>query len=296
MDSVRSYSDIFTLGHRYVQDILSGNVTVQEKYDGSQISFGVNTEGYLLMRSKNAQIDLDVPGMLEQAVASVQAKMMGLVPGHVYRGEYLKSKKHNALAYSRVPNGHIVLYDIDQGEQCYTSAEDVAREAVRLGFEPAHTFFVGEGLTVEQLEGFIKVESSLGGAVVEGVVIKDYNRFGQDKKVLMAKLVRQDFKEINATNWKAENPTRGDLVERIILRYRTNARWQKAVQHLRDSGELVNAPQDIPALMKEVEADVLKECEAEIKDILFEHFRKDILRGVRAGLPEWYKEQLGVGG
>lgn len=296
MDAIHSYSEIFTIGHRCVQDILGGNVTVQEKYDGSQISFGMNEDGHLLMRSKNAQIDLNAPGMFERAVASVQAKVMGLVPGHVYRGEYLKSPKHNALAYSRVPTGHIVLYDIDQGEQCYASAECVVQAAKDLGFESAHTFFVGEGLTVEQLEGFIKTESSLGGTIVEGVVIKDYNRFGRDKKALMAKLVRQDFKEINATNWKAENPTRGDLVERIILRYRTNARWQKAVQHLRDAGELVNAPQDIPALMKEVEADVLKECEGEIKDILFEHFRKDILRGVRAGLPEWYKEQLGAGG
>jgi hypothetical protein len=71
-----------------------------------------------------------------------------------------------------------------------------------------------------------------------------------------------------------------------------NGRWEKAVERLRDAGKLEGSPRDIGALIKEVPADVLEECEHEIRDILFRHFWPQISRGITAGLAEWYKEQL----
>ena len=37
-----SYPDVYELGHKIVSDVLNGHVLVQEKVDGSQISFGVD--------------------------------------------------------------------------------------------------------------------------------------------------------------------------------------------------------------------------------------------------------------
>jgi hypothetical protein len=39
--SLRSYSSPFNLGHKALEDLFDGTVTVQEKIDGSQFSFGV---------------------------------------------------------------------------------------------------------------------------------------------------------------------------------------------------------------------------------------------------------------
>jgi hypothetical protein len=72
----------------------------------------------------------------------------------------------------------------------------------------------------------------------------------------------------------------------------TEARWRKAVQHLKEKGELRGAVQDIGPLMKEVALDF----EAEEKDWFIEQvweiMRKDALRRVQSGMPNWYKEQL----
>lgn len=44
--------------------------------------------------------------------------------------------------------------------------------------------------------------------------------------------------------------------------------------------------------MKEVPEDIKKECEAEIKELLFNHYWPNISRGVSNGIPEWYKKLL----
>ena len=127
---------------------------------------------------------------------------------------------------------------------------------------------------------------------MEGVVIKNYNVFTAEKKVAMAKIVRQEFKEQNSSNWKDEHPTSQDIIQRLIETYRNEARWRKAVQHLRDAGELQGEMKDIPLLMKEVSADVLKECKDEIVERLFAYAWPKIMKGITRGLPEWYKTQI----
>lgn len=70
------------------------------------------------------------------------------------------------------------------------------------------------------------------------------------------------------------------------------ARWNKAVQHLKERGEFTESPKDIGPLIKEVQHDIAEECSDEIKDALYRYAIKHIQRGVVAGLPEWYKEEL----
>ena len=136
--------------------------------------------------------------------------------------------------------------------------------------------------------------SILGGQKIEGVVVKPfaYDKFGADKKVLMAKFVSEAFKEIHSAEWKKSNPTKGDVLDVIVASLRTPARWNKAIQHLRENGEITDSPKDIGALIREVQADVLKECADDIRMRLFSWARPRVQRGVVAGLPEWYKNEL----
>ena len=233
--------------------------------------------------------------MFKKAVEWIVSNQSSLYPNWVYRGEYLLKPKHNTLEYYRVPHNHIIIFDICDGLESYLSYSDLCAEAKRIGLEVVPLFAEGvftEANILAHKDIWLSRESILGGTKVEGVVIKNYNVFTAEKKVAMAKIVRQEFKEQNSSNWKDEHPTSQDIIQRLIETYRNEARWRKAVQHLRDAGELQGEMKDIPLLMKEVSADVLKECKDEIVERLFAYAWPKIMKGITRGLPEWYKTQI----
>ncbi len=293
---LHSYPNVYQLGHKLVSNVLDGYVLVQEKIDGSQISFGIDNLGDLRIRSKNKEIDIEHPDdMFRLAVEWIVKNSSNLQAGWTYRGEYLQKSKHNTLAYSRVPRNNIILFDICDGVESYLPYSEVKAEAERIGLEVVPLIAEGELTEANILarkDEWLSRESILGGTKVEGVVIKNYHVFTAEKKVAMAKIVRQEFKEQNSSNWKDEHPTLQDIIQRLIETYRNEARWRKAVQHLRDAGELQGEMKDIPLLMKEVSADVLKECKDEIVERLFAYAWPKIMKGITRGLPEWYKTQI----
>jgi len=293
-----SYAQSFALGHRYLERLFDGPVVVQEKYDGSQFSFGL-VEGVLEFRSKGCQVFAEQPDKLfTLAIASATSAHENglLVEGFVYRGEAFRARKHNAMVYERMPFGGFVLYDVEMDGQHFLPPAAVTNCATMLGVESAQNFGTWLGVT-DPVEGVVGLpnfqellerRSSLGGGPIEGIVIKNYTQLGVDKKFLFGKLVRPEFKEAHATAWRQGV----GIVDQITKRYATPMRWLKAVQHLQERGELVNAPQDIGALLVEVKEDVIREHEEDIKDALFQHYRREIVRGLTHGLPEWYKASL----
>jgi hypothetical protein len=304
MTSWHSYPQIFNMGHRYIVDLLKSDVLVEEKVDGSQFSFGMipateKSAGEVIngcvlrVRSKGAEMHPDAPEkMFAKGVEWIRNNAERLTPGWTYRSEYLAKPKHNALTYDRIPANHIILFDINPGEEDYLSWEVKAQEAERLGLETVPRLFHGRVESIEQFREYLTRESILGGQKIEGVVVKNYALFGQDKKVLMGKFVSEAFKEVHGREWKASNPTKTDVVQFLIARFHGPARWQKAIIHLREQGKITDTPKDIGALMQEVWPDIKKEAEAEIKDVLFKWAEDQMRRGVTAGLAEWYKEEL----
>ena len=213
--------------------------------------------------------------------------------GWTYRGEFLMKPKHNTLAYNRVPEKNVVIFDIEKAPNDFLAPTQRKEEALRLGFDVVPVYYTGMIDHMDQLKIFLDNTSILGGPI-EGIVIKPKSQmlFGIDKKLIMAKFVREDFKEKHEGEWKKSNPGRKDIVTEIIETYRTPQRWNKAVQHLREAGELEGSPRDIGKLMKEVPQDVLKECAEEIKEKLFNYFWRKISRALTSGLPDWYKQKL----
>lgn len=287
-----SYPKVYAIGHAAITELFADDVLVEEKVDGSQLSFGL-IDGELRIRSKGAIIYPDAPEkMFAVAVGAIRELVDRLHVGWTYRAEYLLKPKHNVLHYKRVPLHNLILFDINTGTEVYLSREDKEAEAKRLGLEIVPLLHVGRVSNPEELYKLLDRESILGGNAVEGIVAKNYARFGADKKVLMGKFVREDFKETHSKEWKAANPSIGDVVERIIATLRNEKRWEKAIFHLRDAGTLENSPRDIGNLMKAVQEDVRAEEMDFIKDKLAEFALPRILRASAAGLPEWYKKRL----
>lgn len=288
--SWHSYPKVFALGHKAISELFLNDVLVEEKIDGSQFSFGKFGDE-LKVRSHGKVMEATAPEkMFEKAVEVV--KNLDLHDGWTYRAEYLQKPKHNALAYDRIPKNHLIIFDINASEEEYLDYEEKRVESERIGLEVVPILYFGKITEPKVLLEFLEKDSILGGQKIEGVVVKNYYRFGEDKKVLMGKYVSEAFKEVHSREWKNSNPSKGDLIQQLILRYKTEARWQKAVQHLREEGKLEQSPRDIGNLLKEVHLDLEKECADEIKEFIYRHAINHIKRGVASGLPEWYKEQL----
>ena len=292
--SWHSYPSIYTLGHKAIAELFDGPVVVQEKIDGSQFSFG-RFGDELRFKSKGAIIkETEPPKMFKQAVDYVISIRDKLRDGWTYRGEVLNKPKHNVLKYSRVPRHNIILFDINIGEESYYPAFGLSGEAGLLDLERVPCFAITENIMMglDDLKGLLEFDSILGGTKIEGIVVKNYNRFGLDKKVLMGKYVSEKFKEVHASEWKKGNPGKGDIVLLLIARLKTEARWIKAVQHLREKDLLANEPKDIGPLMREVQDDIEKEEAEQIATALYQWALPQIKRGSVRGLPEWYKQEL----
>lgn len=295
VSSWHSYPKIYNVGHGAVRDLMNGPVSIEEKIDGSQFSFG-KFNGVLQFRSKGVQIYADsVEGMFVHAVKTVQELAPLLTDGYTYRAEYLQKPKHNTLAYSRLPSKHLIIFDINDAEESYLDYDTKKSEAERIGLEVVPQLAVGTNLRLEDLQALLQRDSVLGGQKIEGFVIKQASKdlkFGADKKALMAKYVSEAFKELHSGDWKERNPLQNDIIVILTNTLRTPARWEKAVQHLRERGELTNSPKDIGNLMKEVVNDTFAEELAMIQDKLSEWALPKIQRGIVGGLAQWYKDRL----
>lgn len=299
---VPSYTSPKALGHKLTEDINMDRRVVQEKLDGSQFSFMKTAEGELLMRSRGKQIILDKPEkMFNPVVEYVKSIADRLATGFVYRGEAVCKPKHNTLCYNRAAKGGFVLFDIEDynlGPGNFVDHTSLGDWATALGVDVAPVYRVlepGVEYTSGMFEEDFRRESVLGG-VIEGVVIKNYSKFFPDGKLMAAKWVSDSFKEKHRTEWKKSNPGSKDIANNIITSLAVEARYQKAVQHLAEEGKLTDTPKDIGAIMKEVHEDVLREEKDYIKETLYKHFRKHIMRGITAPIPSWYKAKLGIVG
>jgi hypothetical protein len=293
-----SFPKIWHIGSPQAERLFNGPVEITEKIDGSQFNFGKSPEGELIMRSKGApQIPGTTDKLFRPVVEWVQTVQDQLPHGTMYHGETICSPRHNTLTYGRVPKGNFMLYGVSQGDVFYSQHFLLAEIAKSLGCEVVPLLFYGEmpKLTEADIDRFMQGESVLGGCKPEGFVIKNYAEQlligGRLIPLLAGKFVTEAFKEKHGAEWQSH----GDKLELLKQSYKTEARWRKTIQHLRERGELQFAPQDIGPLLKELNTDFIEECKEDVKEALWRHFSKDFTRTIAAGFPEWYKHQLATG-
>ena len=103
------------------------------------------------------------------------------------------------------------------------------------------------------------------------------------------------YREIHKRSWGA--PSTKDFVEEIVDSLATNARFEKAVQSLREDNLLTTSTSDIGAIMKGVAYDLREEEGEAIEKAVIKHLGLDkivrtILKGACKRIPSWYKEKL----
>lgn len=290
---ITAFPKIFAIGTNYIVDIFQDDVEITEKVDGSQFAFGRIGEK-VFMRSKGAQLFAENPEkMFSEGIAYVESIKHTLPNNIVFYTEYLKNSKHNTLAYDRVPKNHLILFGVMHVSGRFEI--DLEAWAKFLNIDAVPVVFSGKINNATELVSMLEKDSILGGQKIEGVVVKNYHRKfllgGQPMPLMAGKLVSERFKEVHRERWGKEE-TGKSRIQTFFDSFRTEARWEKAVQHLEEKGELSSQPKDIGKLFKEVHSDIeSEECEA-VKAWLWNEFKTELKRNATAGLPEWYKKRL----
>lgn len=297
--AIPSYPKVWAVGSPAVATIFShgDEIVVQEKVDGSQISFG-KIDGELVMRSKGQPLYAANPdGMFKVGIEAIVAIADRLPDNTIIRGEYLNRARHNTLAYNRAPKNHIVIFDA-QTLNPETLAWEYLRKfmldefATMLEFDVVPELARGVIEKPTDLTDLLERESFLGGPKIEGFVVKNYAQLTRFGDQMLAKYVSPEFKEKHTKDWKNRNPTGKDFIGLLADEFATPARFAKGVQHLREQDQITGEARDIGPLMKELAEDLVAEHKDYILERLWKQFGKDIVRGAGRGAPEWYKAQL----
>jgi hypothetical protein len=273
---ISAFPKIFAVGTKYVADIFDGPVEITEKLDGNQIGFG-KVGGKLIVRSKGALINLDAPDSLFKAATDYIKSIESILPDNVFfYGECFKQPKHNTLVYLNIPKNHIALFGVNVlGE--FQPHFVISHFADLLGFDVVPILIDGIASTAD-IPLLLERESYLGNAKVEGVVIKNYKKnvvLTTDVilPIMSAKYVSEAFKEVYGKRWEQEGTNKGKFYM-LSSQYKTEARWAKAMQHLKEAGVLDNSPRDIGMLLKEIKEDIETEEKENIKDQLYNLYVK----------------------
>lgn len=296
---IKPYVKILPMVGKHLDLIMGQEVEVTEKLDGSQFCFGKDLEGKLHIRSKGAIIDAAAPpAMFAMAVAHVHMISHRIPNNTVFYSETLNKPRHNSLTYDRIPKNGIALYgitDFFQTEALSDKYKDLSEWAETLEVEAVPLLFHGKLENLDEVKKYMEGVSVLGTAIKEGVVVKNYNQKaefnGQVYPLTALKYVSENFKEVHSSNpdWTPAKDKRLELMES----YRTEARWLKAVQRLKEqSNVLEGIPKDIGQLIPSVIKDVVEEEKENFKEELFKIHEKDWKSTMVRGLPEWYKQYL----
>lgn len=293
---IKSFPKIFSIGTNYITNIFKGNVEITEKLDGSQFSFG-KINGELYLRSKGAQLFVDNPQkMFSKGIDYVVSIEDKLPDNTIYYCEFLSGPAHNVLQYERVPKNNLILFGMsDEKGNFEKSYENLKTIAETIDIEIVPLIYHGKIENPEKLLKILETESVLGGNKVEGIVVKNYSQpfllGGQPIPMMMGKYVSETFKETHRDKWGRKFTGKGKW-QVFLESFQTEARWLKAIQHLKEKGELENSPKDIGKLMKEIHLDIEEEEKENIKSFLWEQFKGDVFRTARKGFPEFYKQKL----
>lgn len=295
MKHLSKYCKILTLGASKTEEALVGDVILQEKVDGSMFRFGLNEDKKLLMGSH--QINWE--GAKPDKMFNLAADYVTFIGGRIKKDfsgdtyffcEYLSKPKHNVLKYSTIPTNGLVLFDaIEKGKWYNRPALAIA--ARQLGIDLIPQLYKGEA-DLDLLNKLLDTDSYLGNEKIEGVVIKNYNKFievGGHVFPLFTKFVNEKYRERHMKDWK----DRGEKgLNAFFLSFKTEARWEKALQHLKEEGKIAQEPKDIGAIIKEVQEDIKEEERENIEKYLYSFYIRQLNKVATAGVPNWYKKKL----
>jgi hypothetical protein len=231
------YQHIERMGHQLTEGLLDGDVWVQEKLDGANLSVAYDPDGGVLIASRNNLIfkrGMEPQGFNGAIQYVLGGRILDLLAERtewILRGEWLV--KHSIM-YKPEMFHHFYVFDVQLKDGSYLSprAYEEALAAHGVRFIPATE--VPEA-TIEKLAALSQGPDQWGAEQKEGIVIKRYdfrNRFGRTQ---WGKIVSADFKERNKLSFGA---TSKDAPELKLMNSLTPALVNKVIDKVQmEKGE-----------------------------------------------------------
>lgn len=301
--SFPSYVKVLQLGDPRITDLLKQPHVVEEKVDGAQFRFG-KVGGKVLTGSHRVRFDEYRPPdkMFRVVVDYVDSIAEQLPEGVMFFAEMLAKPKQNTILYGRAAKNGLMLFDAwDSGGKRWLNLQELSETASRLDIDPPNILAQSDGSepeTLDTMERYLNTQSYLKSeigtsAVIEGIVVKCYREAlpvtYQQLPGLFGKYVRDSFKEENAVQWKGK---KGSPTDMVVSRFKTTARWEKAVLHANEEGKLEWSMRDMRTLLDEIERDIEEEVKPMAVDMLWDTIEHQIRKGLSSGFAEWWKQKL----
>lgn len=233
MSDFRKYDHLERHGRCEVHDIDVGKVYVFPKLDGTNASVWMGNDGFIQCGSRNRTLsaDKDNAGFYawvnsQDPVAKTLRLALSAVPHLTFYGEWLVP--HSLKTYRSESWRRFWIFDVyDNTVQAYQSFNSYKIFLETYGLDYIPPLSIIENPSIEQLDAAVALNTFQikdGEGVGEGVVLKNYtwrNKFGRQP---WAKIVRNEFKEINAKEFGPHEKKGPDHVEaKIAERYVTKA-------------------------------------------------------------------------
>jgi hypothetical protein len=268
------YCDIERLGseeNEHIFNCPTDEIIIEEKIDGGNGSYDIN-DGLIHMYSRNRDITSDEKTFKkEREFLNKLLENKTLNPDYVYYGEW--GMKHT-ISYENLPG--FIGYDIrvkkrmDSTEPgLFLSYDGMKKEFDRLGIPTVPLLWRGpvKDLIKKDINEFI-TKSNFANTLMEGVVLKNYNRLNVWGRQIFAKVVREEFKEQNKATFGSIKQTPTDSLK-IVEEFCTSARIDKKIN------ELINQENKILSreLMKELPMRVIKDIFKEESSYMIDNYK-----------------------
>lgn len=286
------YPKIGTNGLDRNFDDCRSETSIQEKIDGSQLSFLVEPNGEVRFFNRGREIENNASDSVfgkATSLLSLFLKDKKDIDSFIFHGEAVTKLRHNKVVYARTPHLYFVLFDIQTKDtKEWLPVERVCELGKAIGLEVAEPLWMGTENPRPHVKRIFalmetgEIPSMLGGDVPEGVVVKNPRFIKKGKEsATKIKVVRKEFQEQRSLKSKKsgvdEDPNA--ICRRIMDCFPREPRWDKGIQKMRERGA-----DSLPYLIKIVQRDFKEECEhiliEYLKQELVPHLIKEFTRGL----------------
>jgi len=232
-DWLPKYQHIERLGHDDCQGLLNGEVIIQNKMDGANLTIAHDPDKGVLIASRNNTICVGghpasgFNGAIEYVLDHPHLQNWAK-EGFILRGEWCV---RHSLTYRPEVYRKFYLFDVQDTAQNYIHYDVYSKKAQELG-----VLFIPElaRLTnpfISEIEPLSQGPDDWGAAQKEGIVVKNYSFVKKWHRTTWGKLVSADFREKNKLEFGA---TRYDPVELKYASMLTQDDVLKVIHKLKD--------------------------------------------------------------
>lgn len=283
----------------FAQDKINYKFYIQEKVDGSQLSF-FKENNDILYYNKETKVDKTKKDF--NASTTMLITLIDILnENYIYHGESICRIKHNVNNYKRTPSKFFIMFDIyDKVAKRYLDLKLFIEECNRIGLEYVQLLYCNDNPDIipidkcEEIMNLInenKIESSLGGKI-EGMVIK--NNVIENNKIISKKVkyVCKEFQERHKIKQRKVIRTPDEFLIELGNEFSTEARFIKATQHIKEKNLQINKENIKDEYINELDTDLLSEYAYILKLNLWCEFAPIIKIYARFGIGRWYNNLI----